>query len=154
MKTPAGFAWNDSYLLGHAVIDETHQEFVELVDALLTVNDAGLEEALAAFERHAEAHFEQENRWMSLDGFPARDCHVDEHNKVLASVREVKEELAAGNRKIVRELALALKDWFPGHADYMDSALATWLVRRRHAASPLVFRRNAAASPQETAGIA
>ncbi|HCY63503.1 MAG TPA: hemerythrin [Oxalobacteraceae bacterium] len=149
MNMQTVFAWNDSYLLGHAAIDETHREFVELVEALLTVDDAGMEEALAAFERHAEAHFEQENRWMSLDGFPARDCHVDEHDKVLASVREVKKDLAAGNRQAVRELAVALKDWFPGHADYMDSALATWLVRRRHAASPLVFRRNAV-TPAET----
>lgn len=153
MSMQTGFAWNDSYLLGHAGIDDTHREFVELVDALMTAEDDGLEEALVAFERHAEAHFEQENLWMSLDGFPARDCHVDEHDKVLASVREVKEELAAGNRQVVRELALALKDWFPGHADYMDSALATWLVRRRHAASPLVFRRKAV-MPEEAAAEA
>lgn len=136
------FEWSDRYLLGHSGMDETHREFVELVDALLRVPDADLPAALTAFERHAVAHFEQENRWMSQDGFPARDCHVDEHDKVLASVRDVQAALAEGNTGLCRELAQALMDWFPGHADYMDSALAQWLVKRSHAGAPLVFRRN------------
>lgn len=142
MTTSNAFPWDDRYLLGHPRMDDTHREFVELVDALLTVEDAQLAEALDAFARHAEAHFDQENRWMELDGFPARDCHVDEHNKVLASVKEVQEELAAGNFALVRELAAALQSWFPEHADYMDSALAQWLVKRSHDGVPLVFRRN------------
>ena len=144
MHAMTAFAWDDRYLLGHGPIDETHREFVVLVDALLTVDDAALVSALDAFARHAQEHFAQENRWMDAGGYPARDCHVEEHDKVLASVREVQEELAAGNVALVRELAVALRDWFPGHADYMDSALAQWLVKRRHAAAPLVFRRPAA----------
>lgn len=141
MNTHQGFSWDDRYLLGHGRMDDTHKEFVDLVHALLTVDDGALPDALDAFARHAEAHFDQENRWMELDGFPARDCHVDEHNKVLASVREVQEELAAGNVALCRELAVALMEWFPAHADYMDSALAQWLVKRSHAGVPLVFRR-------------
>ncbi|HAY09270.1 MAG TPA: hemerythrin [Thauera sp.] len=127
-------------------MDDTHREFVSLVDALLTVEDAQLAAALDAFAAHAEAHFEQENRWMDVDGFPARDCHVDEHAKVLASVREVQQLLAEGKVEVVRELAVALKDWFPGHADYMDSALALWMVKRSHGGAPLVFRRESAKS--------
>lgn len=136
------FEWSDRYLLGHHGMDDTHREFVELVDALLTVADAELPEALTAFERHAEAHFAQENRWMSEGGFPAGDCHIEEHEKVLASVREVQLALADGDVALCRELARALMDWFPGHADYMDSALAQWLVKRSHAGAPLVFRRH------------
>jgi hemerythrin len=138
----AGFPWHDRYLLGHGTMDDTHREFVSLVDALLKAPDAELPAALDAFAAHAEAHFAEENRWMELDGFPARDCHVDEHAKVLASVYAVQAELAAGDCGVVRELAVALAEWFPGHADYMDSALALWLVRRTHAGSPLVFRRD------------
>lgn len=136
------FPWDDRYLVGHGQIDDTHREFVDLVDALLTATDVQLEGALAAFAAHAQAHFAQENRWMELDGFPARDCHVDEHNKVLASVAEVQEALAQGDYRLVRELAAALQAWFPEHTDYMDSALAQWLVKRSHAGAPLVFRRS------------
>lgn len=141
MEENTGFPWDDRYLLGHNPMDDTHREFVDLVHALLTAEDAALPAALEAFARHAEAHFEQENRWMELDGFPARECHVDEHAKVLASVREVQAELAAGNTALCRDLAVALMDWFPGHADYMDSALATWLVKKAHGGRPLVLKR-------------
>jgi len=136
------FGWHDQFLLGHAEMDETHKEFVELVNALLTVSDAELNSALAAFSAHAETHFAQENEWMEKNDFPPRDCHIDEHNKVLASVHDVQEQLAQGDVAIVRDLAKALMDWFPAHADYLDSALATWLVKRTHAGAPLVLRRN------------
>ena len=141
MDETQGFPWDDRYLLGHNPMDDTHREFVALVHALLTVADAALPAALDAFARHAEAHFAEENRWMEADGYPARECHVDEHAKVLASVREVQDELAAGNVALCRDLARALMDWFPGHADYMDSALATWLVKQAHGGRPLVLKR-------------
>lgn len=131
-----------SYLLGYLAMDETHREFVERVNALLKVDDADLMATLDAFAYHAKEHFAQEASWMEADGFPARDCHVAEHNKVLASVDEVQQMLARGNVEVVRRLAIALVEWFPAHADYMDSALATWMVSRSHAASPLVFRRH------------
>jgi hemerythrin len=144
MERQAGFDWDDRYLLGHAAMDETHREFVSLVDALLKAPDDGLEAALSAFAAHAVAHFEQEDGWMKGSDFPATDCHVDEHAKVLASVRDVQQALAEGNVQVVRELAAALMDWFPGHADYMDSALSNWMVKRSHGGSPLVFRRDSA----------
>lgn len=146
MDTPVEFSWDDRYLLGHGAMDETHREFVDLVNALLSANDAGLGAALAAFAAHAERHFAEENAWMVENDFPPRDCHIDEHNKVLASVREVQQLLTEGDVGIVRELAQALMEWFPAHADYLDSALATWLVKQKHAGAPLVLRRNVAKS--------
>lgn len=137
-----GFAWTDRYRLGYGAMDDTHREFVERIDALLTVDDAELMAALDALVEHAEVHFAQEADWMAADGFPARECHVAEHDKVLASVGEVQQMLAQGNVEIVRQLAVALMEWFPAHADYMDSALASWMVKRSHAAAPLIFRRH------------
>ncbi len=55
--------------------------------------------------------------------------------------------MAQGNLEIGRALAQALADWFPEHADYMDSALATWQVKQATNGAPLVFRR----APRETA---
>ncbi|MBS0510833.1 MAG: hemerythrin domain-containing protein [Proteobacteria bacterium] len=139
-QTPE-FEWDDHYLLGYAAMDDTHREFVECVDAMLTASDEQFPAALDAFIDHATRHFDQEKEWMSADGFPARDCHVEEHDKVMASCLEVKELVAAGNVEVGRDLARALVDWFPGHADYMDSALANWMVKRAHDGSPLVLRR-------------
>ena len=142
MEMHTGFQWEDRYLLGYSAMDDTHREFVERVNDLLSVPDEGLPEALNAFASHAEAHFAQENAWMLVEDFPPRDCHIDEHNKVLASLYDVQSLLAKGDVATVREFALALKEWFPEHADYMDSALSTWLVKKTHDGRPLIFRRD------------
>lgn len=137
-------AWHDGYLLGYAPMDATHREFVACVAALQSADDGALAERLAAFERHALAHFAEEAEWMTKTAFPAKDCHVDEHAAVLTSVREVRRILEQGGRPAVaRGLTQALADWFPGHADFMDAALSHWLSKRAHGGAPVVLRRGA-----------
>lgn len=134
--------WSDEHLLGYDPMDETHREFVALVDALLRCDDADLPERLEAFERHAVRHFGEEDAWMEQTGFPPRGCHVDEHAAVLRSVREVLEVVRQGDVGEGRRLAAALADWFPGHAFHLDSALAHWMVKRSFGGKPVVLRRN------------
>lgn len=137
----ATFAWDDRYLVGHREIDAAHREFTVLVDALLGAGDDALAPALDAFARHAEQHFGTEERLMERYAFPARECHAEEHAKVLSSVQEVRALASAGDLQTARELAQALVDWFPGHTDYMDSALAIWVVKKATGGAPVVLRR-------------
>ncbi len=94
MSSAPEFRWNDSFLLGYAPMDDTHREFVEVVEAMRTASDDELAGHIEVFLKHAEEHFEQERALMAATGFPAMDCHVKEHNAVLHSVRQVKELLA------------------------------------------------------------
>jgi hemerythrin len=144
MTGVTSFEWTDGFLLGYEAMDRTHQEFVELVQALLVVDDAGMPAALDAFAEHAERHFADEKEWMG-DDFPARECHIDEHGKVLASLREVRHHVAQGQFAVGRSFAEALMDWFPGHADYMDAALAVWISKKKFGGAPVVIKRNQAA---------
>lgn len=146
------FQWSDKFLLGYQKMDDVHREFVELVDAMLTCPDHEMEARLNAFAEHAERHFGDENAWMESTGFPARECHVDEHAAVMNSVKQVQVLVAAGNVAIARNLAAELARWFPSHADYMDSALAQWMVRKRHGGAPLVLRRNIKTKTEDVAG--
>lgn len=142
MSSTAAFPWTDAYLLGYTPMDNTHREFVEVVDALMSADDAAFATRLEAFKVHAEVHFEQERAWMAATTFPAMACHVDEHNAVLKSVHEVQAQLAAGVAVAnARGLVDALVDWFPGHADYMDAPLAQWMVRQRMGGTPIVLKR-------------
>ncbi|MDB5884300.1 MAG: hemerythrin-like metal-binding domain protein [Polaromonas sp.] len=146
----AAMAWNDSFLLGLPAMDGTHREFVECVAALQQALDTELPGRLEDFERHAVAHFGQEQQWMDGSAFPAAQCHADEHAAVLASVREVQGLLAQGaNPQVARDLAQALVDWFPGHADYMDASLSQWMSKRAHGGAPVVLRRNVAKSASD-----
>ncbi len=134
--------WHDGLLLGYAPMDHTHEEFVQCVAALQRASDEDLPAALAAFAEHARRHFGEEDRWMEQSQFPARECHIDEHAAVLKSVGEVQALLAQGNTEVCRRLAQELANWFPGHADYLDSALAHWMCKQRLGGKPVVIRRN------------
>lgn len=139
---PNEFSWSDDYLLGYGAMDETHREFVTIVNALMQCEDAAVEGHLEAFARHAEAHFAEEDGWMEKSGFPPRDCHIEEHAAVLNSVTQVLEVVRKGDTAEGRRLAAALADWFPGHAFHLDSALAQWMVKQSHGGKPVVIRRN------------
>lgn len=142
--TAPAWAWSDRMLVGHAAIDGDHREFVELVGRLLAAPDGALPQVLDAVARHAEAHFAREEALMERHDCPARDCHADEHGRVLDSLHEVSALVAAGERAVARELAAALADWLPGHCEVMDSAVATWIAKRTVGGAPLVLRRHAA----------
>jgi hemerythrin len=139
------FAWSDSFVLGYGPMDEVHEEFVGIVGAMKSAPDAELPALLDAFARHAQAHFAAEDSWMNQTDFPARDCHVGEHAAVLASVQAVRRRLAQdGDCEPARRLVAHLQAWFPGHADYLDSALSHWMCKLRWGGKPVVVRRNLA----------
>lgn len=140
-NTDTPLIWNDRLLLGFPEIDAEHREFVACVQALQQAGADTVAERLDDFAQQARKHFDSEDRWMQDTGFPARQCHIDEHAAVLKSVAEVQALVAAGNTAIVKSLADELARWFPGHADYLDSALAAWLSKQRWGAKPVVLRR-------------
>ena len=133
--------WSDEYLLGYGPIDTVHEEFVLLLGRLQNANDIELPELLNQFSEHCMLHFEAEDKWMRETEFPPRDCHIDEHAAVLHSVREVQGLLAEGNTDICRELIVQLADWFPKHADHLDSVLAHWMTKIGLGGKPVVLRR-------------
>jgi hemerythrin len=147
MTTSTPFTWTDHFLLGYTPMDDTHREFVDTVSAMLEATDTGFAACLEAFIKHAEEHFEHERVWMAETGFPAMQCHIDEHQAVLKSVYEVRELLASGGDVAMgRSLATELMKWFPGHADYMDASLAQWMAKKRLGGTPVVLRRGVSAA--------
>ena len=135
------FAWREDYAIGHRGMDDTHHEFVECVQALLTVEDAHLAAALETFAGHAQRHFGEEDDAMRASAYGSAGCHIDEHAAVLRSVDEVRKALADGRTEVVRAFARALAQWFPEHVSVMDQGLARWLIQRELGGAPVVIRR-------------
>lgn len=79
---------------------------------------------------------------MEETDFPPRDCHVDDHNAVMESAYQVEDLVRSGDVEVGREFAAELARWFPSHADYLDSALAQWLAKKKLGGVPVVLRRN------------
>lgn len=145
--------WHDGLLLGYAPMDHVHQAFVDGVAHLQSCADHELSGALDALQAHLQDHFGSEDQWMKETDFPARDCHIEEHAAVLTSVQQVRERLAQqGDVAVCRRLADELARWFPGHADYLDSALAHWMCQQRLGGKPVVIRRQPIVSPPPGSG--
>ncbi|CAG1019232.1 hypothetical protein BURC_04098 [Burkholderiaceae bacterium] len=121
--------WTDELRLDQPQMDQTHQEFVELLAAARFALDAGdSRTGLAAFERlleHTVEHFAGEQRWMRATGFAPENCHTAQHEMVLKVMREVLRIGRTENRwEPMGILAGELVDWFVQHAKTMDAALA------------------------------
>ncbi len=120
-------------------MDDIHDEFDEFLAQASACQDSDLVEMLRALQTHLQSHFSQENRWMTETAFPARECHIAEHDAVLASVTQVMVKVEDGNLDIGRSLVQALVYWFPPHAVHLDSALAQWMCKRRTGGIPIVL---------------
>lgn len=116
--------WSDSFTLGVPVMDETHQEFVDLLAQVVQASDAQLMALWITLVEHTDAHFAREDRWMTDTGFSADNCHSTQHLFVLNVLREGEKRGQAGDLALVRQMADELGIWFPQHANAMDAALA------------------------------
>ncbi|HEX4986606.1 MAG TPA: hemerythrin domain-containing protein [Burkholderiales bacterium] len=122
--------WNDALVLDHGVMDDTHREFIELLNRLADAPDGEVLDVLDVFIVHTEAHFAQEQRWMEKMAFPPLECHAREHDGVLETAREVRRRAAAGDLRYGRMLAEAVAQWFANHAASMDHVLALYMKEK------------------------
>lgn len=119
--------WSDTLQLGQAAMDDTHREFVELLNRLGSAAEEDLLARLDEFIAHTEAHFGQEEAWMEAMRFPPLACHRGEHDGVLETMREVRGRIAGGETHYGPVLAKAIAEWFPLHAQSMDAVLALYI---------------------------
>lgn len=132
--------------LGYAPMDDIHAEFDALLVKARAGEPANWVTILAEIQAHLTMHFEAEDRWMQESQYPSDDCHSDEHAAVLASANQVLALAREGKFDAAPSFIEALVNWFPGHATYLDSALAAWLCKQKFGGKPLVFHRRASAS--------
>lgn len=130
MSKPA-WEWSERLSLKHAVMDETHQEFVSLCSALGQANEESFLASLDAMITHSIAHFEQENRWMEASAFPPAACHRGEHDAVIELMQEVRRRYVLGEVDLGQRLAEELPAWFEHHVDTMDNMLARFLLSQQ-----------------------
>lgn len=125
--------WSDALVLDKGVMDDTHREFIELLNRLADAPDEDVVDVLDVFILHTEAHFAQEQRWMRDMAFPPLECHTREHDGVLETAREVRKRAAAGDPQFGKVLAQAVAQWFESHASSMDYVLALYLKEKGYA---------------------
>ncbi len=127
LAAPATLDWTPALSLGDARMDDTHEEFVSMLNQLLASPPNEQLPLYRAFIEHTVAHFAQEERWMLATGFTADNCHAGQHATILETMNAVLEHSEKGNTDIINRMALALVEWFPQHTASMDAGLAQHL---------------------------
>ena len=124
--TAPTLSWSEELQLGMPIIDQTHQEFVELLAAVELADDDQLLARLEALQTHTVAHFGMEDQWMKSTQFGPQHCHSGQHELVLRMLQEMlrcgRED---GDLQLVRSVLPDLGRWFSQHAQTMD-AMLTW----------------------------
>jgi hemerythrin-like metal-binding protein len=124
--------WSDKHFsLGITQIDDTHREFVAIINALDDAHGSAFLGLFTELLYRTREHFEKENQLMVASDFPARNEHETEHRKILAELIRHQINLKKGiitmARSCVRE---KLPHWFILHATTMDAALAAHLKQQ------------------------
>ena len=130
--------WDDQrFRLGVVQMDNTHIEFVDIINSMDGAPDAEFVRLFDLLLLHTRAHFDWENRLMIEHNFPAVTEHQGDHERVLGEMtrfsRSVHKGLIAFGRNYVRS---SLVSWFPLHAVTMDSALAAHIKSRLTESKP------------------
>ena len=81
--TPAahGLAWSDRLRTGDGRMDDTHEEFVQMLNELLALPESEQLPLYLKFIDHTVEHFAQEERWMVAVGFAPDNCHASHQFK-------------------------------------------------------------------------
>lgn len=118
--------------LGVHEIDQTHLEFIVLVQKL---QDCPANQFGVLFYRlveHTRTHFESEEKLMLSLSHGLLTEHRNEHNRVLGDMNRFAKSIEKGRLSMARAwVNESLLDWFENHTATMDSALAADLVSNR-----------------------
>lgn len=117
------------YILGVAQMDDTHQEFIRLVNRIPTLQGQDFVAAFNELFEHTRKHFDDENQLMEASGFPAIREHSSEHLRVLGELDQIRQRMhAKASTHMARTyVEFGMPLWFKLHAATMDSALAAHL---------------------------
>lgn len=119
--------WDDEMVLGNEALDQTHHEFVDILNLLAQAPEYELLPILDKAIEHTQVHFDLEEGWMARLSFPAAGCHISEHTQVIGVMRQVRERVAAGETHFAYVLATELSAWLRIHATTMDYALTYFI---------------------------
>jgi len=107
---PSPMAWTDSLHTGDARMDETHQEFVDMINQIMATPEDQQLPVYKAFLNHTVEHFAQEERWMLATGFSADNCHAEHHATILETMRVVEAHYLDSDTTIITRMAEALAE--------------------------------------------
>ncbi|MHC3994780.1 bacteriohemerythrin [Thiomicrolovo sp. ZZH C-3] len=117
----------DELTLGVAAMDETHADFLRLLDAVKQATGSDFIEGFSALVEHTEAHFAMEEEMMRSLAYYGLQEHHDEHETLLSEMRyflQKARKLPPFGRSYIDDYAY---EKFRRHIINIDAQLAMFL---------------------------
>ena len=120
--------------MGEALIDDEHRAQIDLMIAFETSLLAGesKDDLVIRLDRLVEftsLHFLSEQTMMWQRGYPGRDAHEQEHDRLLEQARKLCASFSTGDRDLTLADLTTLKRWLTDHIRTRDRAFATYLAK-------------------------
>jgi hemerythrin len=119
--------WNSALAVGVPAMDGAHQEQASLVDAIEGAVSRGnareAQDLLLRLVEETSDHFAAEHELMRATAFPAREAHIEEHNRLLQHVSILLARVSADEAQLTAASVVSLKDWLLRHVRGADRAL-------------------------------
>ena len=129
--------WTDEWSVGNEEIDEQHKELFERINALLDAvgrarsNDE-VATTMAFLETYVNRHFRDEERLMTISGYPDREAHCAKHVAFVGVFERLKSEfdrtgVSAG---LSQEINMRVSGWLLNHIGKVDRAFGRYLATK------------------------
>ena len=127
-------AWDPRFSVGVKEMDNQHQRWFALTNAIQRCVTQGAEESelrkvlneLAEFTR---THFKQEESLMDSHGYPGAESHKGNHRQFLDYLERAMESLS--NQEDTERLAEMLRSWINTHVLILDKGYGSYIRKKR-----------------------
>jgi hemerythrin len=129
------FEWKPQYSVRIGSIDGQHQNLFRIAEELFAAMSAGqgkatLSRILDRLVQYTKVHFAQEERLMSVHGYPDLAAHMAQHRALTKQVMDFQAEFDAGHSVLTVQVLHFLKDWLQNHIATSDQKYAPYLIER------------------------
>lgn len=141
---PAMFAWNASFSIGIAAVDDQHRRLLDLINELEVAlkgepDEPMLIEVANGLLQYTRYHFQSEEALMESSGYDAgvRERHHEEHQEFVTKVQQVVANWDHGiDRRVADVLHKFLEHWVVTHILRSDRAFGNFFTGNPHGAAP------------------
>ena len=119
--------WTPEYSVGESTLDDDHKSIIDLINRFdyvfsVEVKDGLMESVLDALIDYTKHHFEREEQYMRMIGYPGLKEHQASHKALEEELDDLYELFHSGNTGIATEISEFLGKWLREHILETDMA--------------------------------
>lgn len=126
-------AWDDSYKIGHDIIDKQHKEFFKIASKVEEAYDGAvskdeIKKLLTFLFKYMKFHFNEEEKLMLECNYPNLNKHKLEHKKIIQDMSKLIKTAHTTNA-LKEDLYKITQEWAIVHIPTLDKDLHNYIIK-------------------------